>query len=576
MSVGPRRKPRAISKNRISQASWDDHRGVLTVWCAAHPTGRQFGLGDDALARGLMRALAGRVAAFEQGGSLSSSASVAASAEYSRCVLAVLRGNGVTSFDDPALTWTVARQVAAAREQPSYRTCAVALLADAVEAAAHPDDLLRRAVRTLAKAGNQPQPATKERAYAPEETDAIEQAARQVWTEWVTSYKSLLNDVGVPTDDDSWLHLSGDELVAQVTDHAAATDSPVALAVLHRVTTGRADTNHGQRAPGVTSQAACSLGPMRVTTLRLAAALILMTLDNDLGHNPAPLMSMRPEDTQHHGNGVTVTELEKTRHGARYKVVSSSRRIYSFGGVATHLAALTLPDRHRRVQAATTQDEHDAAVLLFRTTQGASPDVAYFTCLLPEGLRFSPRRLRKSALSRQIAAGKPVRLAGASRGQVEVYFTASLPQGLTEDLVADGIDRIVEHADKTLDALGIVNSTLDGDTPATVGSLDRGVATCDTGGTDPDTQARCQRGIMGCFACPSARITRRNAAGLQAAIDLADHVRDHNPEEWDRGPARGLWAFATAALNKLDVTPNAAHVRAAMPIVAVTYTEARG
>lgn len=547
--------------------------GHLMVFAAAYPDGLDVTVGRPAtseVARDLTAWLGREIAASGHGGRLTSAATLSSYRKHLGYLHDFLLGRGITSFSATALTYAVAREAATLRPEASFRSPAVRALVDCARRAGNPDQLLLHSEKALLY-GRVESPS--EEAYPPDLCDSIEQWARKTFSQHVTGTRAVLSDLGLDTRDEALMALTADDVRAA----ARTTGGEFGKAVLALANDAPISFRSAQ-ATGFSHDVRRRVNnQLSIPKPVLAAAHILLTLDKNEGHNDQPVKSLRPSDTTVRDNGVTVTELTKTRHGAAYKVVSNHRHMFSFGGVLTRLTWLTVLDRDRRLRRATTDLAVERAELLFQSVAGAQNTyLNLYGPIRPPGLDtgwVSTRRLRKSALQRRILNGDELHLAAASPAQVEVYFASSLPKAEVERITTTNLDAMVATSNAYLDGTSVVRPGVHDD--AADDELDRGVATCGTGGTDPASGDLCRRGLLGCFACPSARITERNAAGLAAAVRATDHIRQYGPQEWAIGPAPAIWSFSTAALKRLRSTPDETTIQAAMPVVVATYYEAR-
>lgn len=563
------------SKSHLTIERTDvDPDGHLRVFAAAHPDGLDVTVGSPVasqVARDLTAWLGRKVAANGHGGRLTSAATAFTYSKHLGYLHDFLLGRGITSFGDTALTYAVAREAAALRPEASFRSPAVRALVDCARRAGNPDRLLLHSKKALLRGRVE---SSSEEAYPPALCDSLERWARETFSQHVTDAKFALSELGLDTRDEALMALTADD----VRDAARTTGGELGKAVLALANDAPITFNSAQ-AIGLSHDVRRRVNNhLSVPRSVLAAAHILLTLDKNEGHNDQPVKSLRPSDTAVRDNGVTVTELTKTRHGAAYKVVSNQRHMFSFGGVLTRLRWLTVLDRDRRLRRATTDLAVERAELLFQTVAGSQTNYLTFTrpSKRPPGLNtgnVSPRRLRKSALQRRILNGDDLHLAAASPAQVEVYFASSLPKAEVERITTANLDAMVATSSAYLDGTSVIQPGVHDD--ATDDELDRGVATCGTGGTDPESGDLCRRGLLGCFGCPAARITERNAAGLAAAVRATDHIRQYGPQEWASGPAPAIWSFSTAALTRLRTTPDETTIQAAMPVLLATYYEAR-
>ena len=158
------------------------------------------------------------------------------------------------------------------------------------------------------------------------------------------------------------------------------------------------------------------------------------------------------------------------------------------------------------------------------------------------------------------------------------YLAEGMPVAELARLVVAAQDDIVARAsiavarDATADAEGL--RELVASDPAMV--VERGVATCVNGAIDPLTEDRCNRGILGCFTCPSGYRTDANVPGLKATVVLTDAIRSQDPDEWVSGPARSLNAYATAALAQFGPEQHEVDGAPMVAVVAALYNEVRG
>jgi hypothetical protein len=159
-----------------------------------------------------------------------------------------------------------------------------------------------------------------------------------------------------------------------------------------------------------------------------------------------------------------------------------------------------------------------------------------------------------------------------------VYLAEGVPDDELDRLVVEALDDIVARArlavarDPHADAERLAEIA---DT-APDQLVERGVATCVNGAVDPATDQRCNRGILGCFTCPSGYRTDANIPGLKATVALTDAIRARDPDEWFNGPASTLHAYASAALDQFGPDHAAVDIGPVLAVVAALYNEVHG
>jgi hypothetical protein len=79
--------------------------------------------------------------------------------------------------------------------------------------------------------------------------------------------------------------------------------------------------------------------------------------------------------------------------------------------------------------------------------------------------------------------------------------------------------------------------------------MDVEIGVCASGGNAPDSNRRCHLGMVACFTCPNGYRTVDHVPGLLAAVEFADIVEAHDPDEWENGQASDLRFYAQASLD---------------------------
>lgn len=279
-----------------------------------------------------------------------------------------------------------------------------------------------------------------------------------------------------------------------------------------------------------------------------------------------------------------MVDMTKSRAGTSLRVASSGVSLHTLAGLGKALVGLTRFARARRAHAAETPETRRHAGLLFvadghRVVMDGPQKSAWGNGLSREiGETLAIRRVRETANLRGKRATGLGTVIGHSAKANMAYLAEGMPAAELARLVVEAQDDIVARArtavarDPTADAAGL-GELVEHD-PAMV--VERGVATCVSGAIDPLTEDRCNRGILGCFTCPSGYRTDANVAGLKATVVLTNAIRSHDPDEWAIGPARTLNAYATAALAQFGPEQHDVDGTSMVAVVAALYNEVRG
>ncbi|MDQ6796895.1 MAG: hypothetical protein M3011_02520, partial [Actinomycetota bacterium] len=271
----------------------------------------------------------------------------------------------------------------------------------------------------------------------------------------------------------------------------------------------------------------------------------------------------------------------KSRASTSLRVASPNGSLHTFGGLATALVGLTRFARARRTETANEPQERRHAELLFvadghRSVLRRLGETSWGKSLSRQiGESLSAQRLRDTANIRGKRATGRGTVVGHSDKTNMVYLAEGMPEEELDRLVIEAQDDIVARArlavarDPQADAdrlADIAHATPDQ-------LVERGVATCASAAIDPTTDQRCNRGILGCFTCPSGYRTDANVPGLKATVALTEAVRARDPDEWLNGPARTLNAHARAALEQFGPDHGAVDIGPMVVVVAALYSE---
>lgn len=548
--------------HRILAATTDAVSNTITYSTAGHPDPVTLTFPPDRLGDQCRQAVWAMVPHAQQGGRWAADVTIKRGVWHVGMLKESLDAEGITGFDDPRLSFG---HVFAVRDRigGQWRSCRTAV-AWALQAF-HPDGdriaeqvLGDRIERVLC-------PPTM--AYDEAMARRIESAARRRFFDWFSRHKQALHRAGVDTSHPGWLLLTTEEVLAA----ARRAGSPAADGLARYIETGAVS---GDEVAAVVS----------VQHSDLAASMVLLMLAQNLGPNLSAVQSMTSRSVALLGEGAVVVDMTKSRALTSLRVATSSVSLHTFGGLAAALVGLTRFGRARRAHRATTPQERRHAELLFvadgsRRVMPQPGATAWGRSLAEEiGQTVSTLRLRETANIR----GKRATGRGTVVGHMEQTNMVYLAEGMPEDelarLVVEAQDDIVARArlavarDPHADAerLAEVATTSPGQL------VNRAVATCATAAVDPDTDQRCNRGILGCFTCPSGYRTDANIPGLKATVMLTEAIRAHDPDEWLNGPARVLHDYASAALDQFGPDHGAVEIGPVLAVVAALYNEVRG
>lgn len=544
-------------------AASDSSLNTITYSTAGHPDPIVVTFPGDRLGRQCCQAVWAMIPHAQQGGRWASTDTIRQGSGILRRLRESLDESGIKGFDDPSLSFAhlIAVRHALGERWRSGR----AAVAWAVRAY-HPDGD-RLADQVLGDRLEQEKAAKPTTAYDEVTARTIENAARQRFLARLSQHKAALQKAGVDTTAAGWLLLSAEDIIAV----ARQASSPIASGLAHYIDTGVVDDNDIENAVSVGSD-------------DLGAAMVLLCLAQNLGPNLAALQSMTPKSIVPVGGDGAVVDMTKSRAATSFRVASPSTSLHTLGGLTAALVGLTRFPRARRRHLATTAEERRHADLLLvadgsRIVLTSPGDTCWGRSLSREiGEGLSMRRLRETANLRGKRATGRGTIIGHTAKTNMVYLAEGMPADELARLVVEAQDDIVSRARRAVardpDADAARLAEIADTTPDQL--VDRGVATCTSAAFDPATEQRCNRGILGCFTCPSGYRTDANIPGLKAAVVLTDAIRSHDPDEWANGPAHTLHAYATAALAQFGGDHGSVDVAPALTVVAALYNEVRG
>ena len=131
-----------------------------------------------------------------------------------------------------------------------------------------------------------------------------------------------------------------------------------------------------------------------------------------------------------------------------------------------------------------------------------------------EGFSLSFRKLRLAAKAEGQKNDPTHQLHGQNRRTATTYDKKMLPVTVLHNAMDKSVDEIIEEGWERL-ADAVENDTL----------TDVTVSACTSGGVDPqDDTARCEQGILACFACPNGVRTLDHIPGLIAMAKVLEHT----------------------------------------------------
>jgi len=495
-------------------------------------------------------------------------------------VLTSLSQRGVTDFTDDRLALDVLREVLADFDDGTKRTL---------------NKLLGRVLRKHHPRGGPLAYALANTAYMVKDSatepydddiaDAIEQAARGLFTEAYIAQRQVLSDFGIDVAGKGWMTIPATEIIADAQrrfPHARTAGQPrygasraelIAWCLLHPEIFGHTD---GRRQLNPLSAAITEIGiALHLSNDILVSGLILQCLADDTGLNQATMLRTEPTDLIYTGEEHGLLLTAKARNHSEDKLPVSTESMFSAGGMVATLTALTRFNRHyravhlagadadeipdvvnkiyvehwrdcQRAEILTTNRIHHGWRSTAFDPHWKTPDIIR----RDHGLRF--RALRNKSLERGIKKNPNADVHGHGRRTRLHYLAHVLPEhtlvahatAAQDDIVEQALARFAAPVAGATD--GVAKELADVDE---YDLLDVVVGVCATGGNDPDnTDTPCSLGLAACFVCPKGYRTADHVPGLLATVAFAEIIRDNDPDEWENGEASLLHFYARESL----------------------------
>lgn len=159
--------------------------------------------------------------------------------------------------------------------------------------------------------------------------------------------------------------------------------------------------------------------------------------------------------------------------------------------------------------------------------------------------------LRLEAQRRTMGEGLAADVHGHNEKSKTHYLAHVLPEHLFNELATRAQDAFHDEAvgkfQRVADATEGPAAELAAVDPAQVMDVEIGV--CASGGNAPDSDRRCDLGMVACFTCRNGFRMVDHVPGLLAAVEFADIVEANDPDEWANGQASDLRFYAQESLN---------------------------
>jgi hypothetical protein len=511
-----------------------------------------------------------------------SSETLRRSLAYVRAMLLVFAQAGFDTFADPRIDVPVLRTLYGALPNNTKRS-ACWLLARVIRHN-HPNGVaISRALKNTRFSVEETDPFIYDDAVS----DAIEAAAKGVYTGYFTAQRDIFERLGYDVAGRSWLRIPAKELIdwairahppcsqpdAAQPQLAAPFEEQVAWALTHPGSFGwikyqRFDLIRGPEMKKIGR----ALYPDNVV---ITAALVLHCLGENSGFNASVLLQKDAGTLTYLGSDHALEHNVKARNRSEDTRPTRLTSIYTPGGVVETMTGLTRFSRYSRRHLTTpdgrrpavanrlyvehTADPEDARVLdgnrlvnawrspVFDThwdeaKAGSRPA----TTVRLAALRYvAQRRAMGEGLTSDVHGHTPsTKLHYTAHVLPDHVFNkhATAAQNAFHDDAVAGFTVVADATEGSAADLAAVD-------PDKVMDVEIGV--CTSGGKAPDNSGRrCDLGIVACFTCPNGYRTVDHVPGLLAAVELGDIIERNDATEWEHGQASHLRFYAQACLDK--------------------------
>lgn len=493
---------------------------------------------------------------------------------------AMLQGaeaRGIASFDDPGITVPVLRELYSQFSSSTKRS-ACWLLARAV-GDHHPDG---RRVAYVLKNSRFETEDHEAFTYDADVAAAVERAGRRVFLDAYVAQREVFETIGFNIAGRAWLRVPAEEVIAWATttypEIRAVGEEPadaeylvrkIAWAVSHPEWFGY--RKHA-RQPLVRGREMRRIGqalyPDNVT---LVGAAIVHCLGEHAGFNLSVILEKSADSLTYVGDNEALERSIKARGSTEDTRATRLDSLFTAGGVTETLTGLTrFARRHRvlvedddkhspmndRLYVEHVVDPSTARILgsdrihhAWRSAVFAKAWTTEADSMEMPGLRLPALRLE--AQRRTMDEGLTADVHGHNENTKTHYLAHVLPEYLFNELATSAQDAFHDEAvgkfQRVVDANDGPAAELAAVDPAQVMDVEIGV--CASGGNAPDSDRRCDLGMVACFTCRNGFRMVDHVPGLLAAVEFADIVEANDPDEWANGQASDLRFYAQESLN---------------------------
>lgn len=576
-----------MDPKRIQHADIDYDGHKVTVYTAGRPAGKAVVFTDNPLSREIFRHLTPRLST-EGGtwGSIATLLGVAAWVRRSTNRVHQSESPPIMTWADPRITeYTLAKLAHESKE--GYWPMMQPILLETIHHAGHSKvSEWRRHIfdyRSFSRrsAGKPPMRSLKGQrstgAYGADSANLLYRMAKNEWRDWASGFRSVCRDLEIPAEGSHLWELEPSYIIdacERIIERSIGPSSErdTAIRLLHFCKTGRSrrttrlQTKDGRRSVSTT----CShvFPSITASNDRLIACGSLLALL--IGINRDAIASLHERSLTVHGPGVGVLTTYKGRDNEqRFPIGRQTIKLWK------DLLALTAIDRARRRRNADSEIALQSATLAFATSMhdtigfsGESSFARRFQEATGETLSWD--RLRKTKLFRTNRFNGDMRLPGQSTQTGLAYMAKFVPEQYRDAILRGRMEHL--NAILTDDQPSQYEASEDPGAQFSEG-IQVSVSACTNGGRQPDGgKAPCQLGIIGCLACPYARISSANLAGLHAAAYYARHRMDSVGKDADDGKAAALSILAGEAIRRLKgAEPSSKAISDAIPLVVTHY-----
>lgn len=514
-----------------------------------------------------------------------SRATVLGAFTWAQVLLAELHARDIADFGDYRVDIPLLRSLYNPIQEGTRRN-AVHLLARIMRAE-HPNGA---ALATALKNTRFPAEETDSFTYDDDIANAIETAAKGVWSDHYAACRQLFERLGYDVQRGrgrGWLHIPANDVIAAYervhpkwcTPDAqqpidGVFDHEVAWALTHSDAFGIVRGTARSIVRPTLREIGSLLYPDRQT---LTAALILHCLGENSGYNYAVLMEKSADSLLYIGENAALEANVKARNHTQDTRPTSTASIFTPGGIVEVLNGITRFSRHSRRNLRDASGDHPPIVNRLYVAHAANPthsqvmpnrylhngwrsDVFAKHWPLASNHEETPlhfRALRLVAQARAMKEGLKADVHGHTDRTKVHYLANVLPDHVFNQHATEAQDHFHDESIATFR-----HPSVDDQNPAAA-ELAAAVATghvvdveiglCSSGGNDPDEPTKpCSLGICACFTCPNGFRTVDHVPGLLAAVELTHIIEDNNTDEWETGEAPQLRFFAQAALDQFS------------------------